>query len=64
MCVLSIKVPIQKKSGNLFNDPHMFFYQTFCVPCDFLWSASQHLFNKNKNIELKNNENIKLEYEA
>ena len=22
MCVLSIKVPIQKKSGNLFNDPH------------------------------------------
>ena len=21
MCVLSIKVPIQKKSGNLFNDP-------------------------------------------
>ena len=23
MCVLSIKVPIQKKSGNLFNDPRM-----------------------------------------
>ena len=23
MCVLSIKVPIQKKSGNLFNDPLM-----------------------------------------
>ena len=22
MCVLSIKVPIWKKSGNLFNDPH------------------------------------------
>ena len=22
MCVLSIKVPIRKKSGNLFNDPH------------------------------------------
>ena len=21
MCVLSIKVPIRKKSGNLFNDP-------------------------------------------
>ena len=21
MCILSIKVPIQKKSGNLFNDP-------------------------------------------
>ena len=24
MCVLSIKVPIQKKSGNLFNDPCTF----------------------------------------
>ena len=23
MCVQSIKVPIQKKSGNLFNDPRM-----------------------------------------
>ena len=23
MCVLSTKVPIQKKSGNLFNDPRM-----------------------------------------
>ena len=22
MCILSIKVPIRKKSGNLFNDPH------------------------------------------
>ena len=26
MCVLSIKVPIQKKSGNLFNDPRTFLY--------------------------------------
>ena len=24
MCVLSIKVPIRKKSGNLFNVPHVF----------------------------------------
>ena len=24
MCALSIKVPIQKKSGNLFNDPRIF----------------------------------------
>ena len=24
MCVLSIKVPIRKKSGNLFNDPRMY----------------------------------------
>ena len=26
MCVLSIKVPIQKKSGNLFNDPLIYIY--------------------------------------
>ena len=26
MCVLSIKVPIQKKSGNLFNDPRIYIY--------------------------------------
>ena len=24
MCVLSIKVPIRKKSGNLFNDPRIY----------------------------------------
>ena len=33
MCVLSIKGPIQKKSGNLFNDPHIYIYfhpQTDC----------------------------------
>ena len=30
MCVLSIKVPIRKKSGNLFNDPCIFnFLKTF-----------------------------------
>ena len=28
MFVLSIKVPIRKKSGNLFNDPHIFTYPT------------------------------------
>ena len=27
MCVLSIKVPIRKKSGNLFNDPRGFFFR-------------------------------------
>ena len=27
MCVLSIKVPIRKKSGNLFNDPHNFHFE-------------------------------------
>ena len=26
MCVLSIKVPIRKKPGNLFNDPRMYIY--------------------------------------
>ena len=26
MCVLSIKVPKRKKSGNLFNDPRVYIY--------------------------------------
>ena len=26
MCVLSIKVPIRKKSGNLFNDPRIYIF--------------------------------------
>ena len=26
MCVVSIKVPIRKNSGNLFNDPHIYIY--------------------------------------
>ena len=26
MCVLSIKVPIRKKSGNIFNDPRIYIY--------------------------------------
>ena len=26
MCVLLIKVPIQNKSGNLFNDPRVYIY--------------------------------------
>ena len=29
MCVLSIKVPIRKKSGNLFNDPRGYIYSFF-----------------------------------
>ena len=29
MCVLSIKVPIRKKSGNLFNDPRICDFKTF-----------------------------------
>ena len=31
MCVLSIKVPIRKKSGNLFNDPHTLSYFCLCT---------------------------------
>ena len=35
MCVLLIKVPIRKKSGNLFNDPRTFlcscFFRVFCL---------------------------------
>ena len=34
MCVLSIKVPIQKKSGNLFNDPHINIYEGYFDECD------------------------------
>ena len=30
MCVLSIKVPIQKKSGNLFNDPCTYISYVIC----------------------------------
>ena len=26
MCVVSIKVPIRKKSGNLFNEPYIYIY--------------------------------------
>ena len=35
MCVLSIKMPIRKKSGNLFNDPHN--------SCDFLRFLKQKI---------------------
>ena len=31
MCVLSIKVPIRKKSGNLFNDPRISLCRIFLV---------------------------------
>ena len=31
MCVLSIKVPIRKKSGNLFNDPRMCVFIYICM---------------------------------
>ena len=36
MCVLSIKVPIRKKSGNLFNDPCNYDKsRVFATSCDF-----------------------------
>ena len=31
MCVLPIKVPIQKTSGNLFNDPRNFTFRLICL---------------------------------
>ena len=43
MCVLSIKVPIRKKSGNLFNDPRIYIYAClglqyiFCMPKSFIY---------------------------
>ena len=40
MCVLSIKVTIQKKCRNLFNETRIFFYLPFCVPCVLLLPAS------------------------
>ena len=33
MCVLSIKVPIRKRSGNIFNDPRIYIYiYIYCHP--------------------------------
>ena len=34
MCVLSIKVPIRIKSGNVFNDPHMYIHTFLSI--DFI----------------------------
>ena len=31
ICVLSIKVHIRKKSGNLFNDPRIYIYVCVCL---------------------------------
>ena len=35
MCVLSIKVPIRKKSGNLFNDPGIYIYIYIYIGFDY-----------------------------
>ena len=36
MCVLSIKVPIRNKCGNLFNDPRIYIY-IFIYVCVFIY---------------------------
>ena len=41
MCVLSIKVPIRKKSGNLFNDPRIFIKRSIVVSS--LWYSTSTL---------------------
>ena len=33
MCVLSIKVPIRKKSGNLFNEPRTYNFPDIFMKC-------------------------------
>ena len=38
MCVLSVKVPIQKKSGNLLNDPRIFITS---YPFQYLFHLSE-----------------------
>ena len=51
MCVLSIKVPIRKKSGNLFDDPRMYIYIYIYIVNSFfrlfLRETSFHLFSDN-----------------
>ena len=47
MCVLSINVPIRKKSGNLFNDPRIYIYiyilsSTDCFDLSELFSVAIH----------------------
>ena len=43
MCVLSIKVPIRKKSGNLFNDPCMYIYMyIYIYICTVSWGCRIH----------------------
>ena len=37
MCVQSIKVPIRKKSGNLFNDPRIFLERKKCHAYSFIF---------------------------
>ena len=50
MCVLSIKVPIQKKSGNLFNDPRI----CLCL-CIYMSYSHIHIHNTNISGNIFNN---------
>ena len=43
MCVLSIKVPIRKKSGNLFNDPRSYMHKS-CFSLYFSFLLFKELF--------------------
>ena len=57
MCVLSIKVPIRKKSVNLFNDPRIYIYiYIYCVCVNiyiyiyiYIYSHTQYDINLYKN---------------
>ena len=46
ICVLSIKAPIWKKSGNLFNDPRISTCIKIALNTDFWWNVEMPL-NKN-----------------
>ena len=62
MCVLSIKVPIRKKSGNLFNDPriyiyiYIYYYRVVSVTLGFMlyaYISDGERFSKNKKKQKK-----------
>ena len=60
MCVLSIKVPRRKKSGNLFNDPRIIFHAQYAGRWHFkvkntLWEYDQAMYlPQNYNLWLHN----------
>ena len=46
MCVLSIKGPIRKKSGNLFNEPRIYNYKRFFKNFVVLFLKEKHVFHR------------------
>ena len=48
MCVRSIKVPIRKKYGNLFNDPRIYMCVCVCV-CVLLFLCTNNSRTSNEN---------------